>query len=176
MATIMDRKSAEFWWKGVEIPKNVAYFKKDIGEKWNAVTWEDIHAQRTQKILANVSQKRRYEEIKPCLVWVFSHGYWLMGGYYTIIKTIDKEFYLNFRGIGISNQTNEDKLRIEVMQCFPLCFPAVDFFYDWMIEFCKKYNNSNFYQGWESQGVAKAYCKLDIYGNLSHIALTSKDL
>lgn len=181
----MSRSVADFWWnkigkRGVELPKNVAYWEKKhlhcLGvepPKWEAVTWEEVHEQRTNKIHRNILLKRRSSVVKPCLVWVFSHGDWLMGGYYTIIKTLNKEYYLNFRGVGV---LNEKEMKEQVMQCFPLCLPIEDFFYDWMQKFCEVYQNNKFYQGWKNQGIATAYCRINENGYLVGISTRLKDL
>lgn len=169
---IMPRKSAEFWWVKInkridKIPSNVACYSRDNSyEKWKTTTWEDVHKKRTEKIKANILDKRRHEKIVTCLVWVFSHGFWIMGGYYTIIKTVYGEYYLNFKNINISTKTTAKKLKLKVMRLFPLCFPLIELFDNWMKLFAIEYNNQTFYQGWKNQGVAIAYCKIDKYGDL----------
>lgn len=175
----MTRDAAEFWWnyiakRNIHIPKNVAYFKKDLFDtSFKQVTWEDIHKNRTARILSNVDRKRRCEQVKPCIVWVFSHGYWLMGGHYTIIKTLQQEYYLNFRGVEI---IDSDFLQNRVMQTFPYLLPMKEFFYDWMVEFVNRNRNNSFYKGWKNQGIAFSYCKIDQYGRLMDISNNKTEL
>lgn len=175
----MNRKSAEFWWSlpinGIErkkfiVPKEVAYYEKNSSfDKWKIVTWKDVHKKRTEKILSDVDRKKKQNVIeeKTCVIWVFSHGYWMMGGYYCVIKTVRKQYYLNFRGEGLGTTSKE--LREKVMSLFPIVLPIDDLFYEWMYEFSKIYNNQKFYKGWKNQGIAFARCKIDSYGNLVDI-------
>lgn len=180
---IMDRKAAEFWWnlpiKGIQrgkfiIPPDVAYYINQTSyswgskPKWVPVTWKEVHKKRTEKTLSNLRYKRLHESIKPCFIWVFSHGFWLMGGYYCLVKTLNKEYCLNFRGKDLGR--TEKYLQMKVMQIFPLCLPMPELFYDWMILFAKYFKNKKFHKDWKNQGIAKAYCKISEYGSLIDIA------
>ena len=175
MSTSMSRGAAEYWWNqvsglNIEIPSNVvSYSKNHSGAPWEVFTWEDLHEQRTNRINSNINRKRLHPTIKPCLIWVFSHEYWMMGGYYTVIKTINREYYLNFKGRSFGYQTTEEELQLKVMQIFPLCLPMIELFYDWMFLFAQEYNNRTFYKGWKKQGTAKGHCKIDGVGNLIDI-------
>lgn len=176
----MSRKSAEFFWNipisGIErqhfvVPPEVAYYGRNFShEKWKAVTWKDIHTERTNKIKANEHRKRAHDEIKPCYVWVLSQPDWLRGGYYTLIKTIHKEFYLNLRGSGHSVGVLSETLQLKVMELFPLCIPIPDLFENWMRLFVKTYRKKAFGKPWKDQGIAKAWCKLSSAGSLLDIA------
>jgi len=179
MSTTMSRQGAEFWWnlplKGIErkpfvVPKDVAYYTKDDPYGWQSVTWDAIHKRRTKEINSIVRYKRRHPVIKPCFVWVFCTGSRLMGGNYTMIKTLRIEYYLNFRGVGISNNTSENKLRLKVMNLFPLCSPVLELFDSWMDLFMKQYKNTTFFNGRiKKQGLTKANCLIDKCGHLENI-------
>ena len=168
MGSIMDRKAAQFWWNeisklNIDIPRDVSYYKKDMYDReWIPVTWSEIHADRTSKIRENISRKRSHEQIKPCIIWVFHVDFWIMGGTYTMIKTLNKEFYLNFR-------TESKYLQARIMQEFPIVLPMEECFNSWMVAFMKAYKNKTFYKNRKNQGVALGYCKLDKYNNLIDI-------
>ena len=179
---IMTRSAAEFWWnipiselenlKNREpfiVPKNVSHYEKDYKTgKWVAITWEEIFKERTNKINRNIGQKRLSETITPCLIWVFYSPSWLLGGWYTMIKTINKEFYLNFRDNSQITKNN----RLKVMQLFPYYLPIDDFFYDWMEKFAETYKNKTYNKGrFKKQGIAFAWCKIDEYGRLLEIEI-----
>ena len=173
----MDRKAAKFWWNlpinGVErepfiVPREVCYYeKKSPVSEWEAVTWLDIHKKRTEKIKRAVEFKRKYAKVKPCIVWVFYNNGSLMGGYYTVIKTLNREYYLNFRGHGLS--VDEKVLQQKVMQLFPLCLPMPEMFDSWMELFANNYHNPTFYRRRKIQGVSFAWCKINEYGDLEDI-------
>jgi hypothetical protein len=180
---IMTRSAAEFWWnipitekienlKNREpfiVPKNVSHYEKDYKTgKWVAITWEEIFKERTNKINRNIGQKRLSETITPCLIWVFYSPSWLLGGWYTMIITINKEFYLNFRDNSQITKNN----RLKVMQLFPYYLPIDEFFYDWMEKFAETYKNKTYNKGrFKKQGIAFAWCKIDECGRLLEIEI-----
>ncbi len=177
--TIMDRKAAELWWNipmnGIEretfsVPKEVCYYvKKSPISEWEVVTWGDIHKKRTEIIKRSVEFKRRHSQIKPCIIWVFYNNSFLMGGYYTVIKTLNREYYLNFRGRGLSG--DEKSFQQKVMQIFPLCLPMPEMFENWMAMFAKKYHTPTFHRHRKIQGVAYSWCKINEYGYLEDIII-----
>lgn len=180
MSTIMNRKGAEFWMvefrkqHGIEpwaIPKEAHSFVIDHpGDDWKMITWSDIHKKRQQRDERCIRFKRMHGMIKLCIVWVFYIDYWLFGGYYTVIKTINDEVYLNFRGRGLSNRTDEEHLKLEVMDLFPLgIIPIIDNFEHWMKTFIETYSNKTFYGGKIKQGINYAHAKFDQYGYLEGI-------
>ena len=183
MSTIMDRKGAEFWWnlpiKGVDmepfvVPNDVSYYVKDMMKNtWTPVTWKEIHKKRINSINERIRQKRIHMTVKPCIVWVFYINSWIMGGWYTMIKTLDKEYYLNFRDQGLKGNSNE--LILKVMSLFPYCLPFIEFFDKWMVLFAKENKNLSFYKK-RKQGTSFAWCKIDKYGYLEDIAINRNDL
>ena len=182
----MTRKAAEFWWnlplRGVKrkpfiVAPDVAYYTRNNAyEKWDTVTWSDVHKKRTEMIGKKVHFKRLHAVLKPCLLWVFSNeGRFPFGGYYTMIKTLRKEYYLNFRSEGLL-YGSKNKLQLKAMQCFPLCLPMPELFQEWMEMFCEKYHKTNFYHKRKTQGVSKCWCIIDQHGYLSDIAISSNSL
>lgn len=176
----MTRSGAEFWMvefrkrHGIEpwvIPKEAHSFVKEIGDKnFKMITWSDIHKKRRERDEKNIYFKRMHGMIKPCIVWVFYIDYWLFGGYYTVIKTINDEVYLNFRGRGLASRANEEHLKLEVMNLFPVgIIPIIDNFQYWMKQFIKNYNNKSFYGGHFKQGINYTHCRFDKYGYLRNI-------
>lgn len=166
--TIIDKSAAEFWWKK-KLPHDVAYlYKNHSVDDWTYVTYAEIKAKKVAKQQSQLWRKRSHETIRPCTVWVFSHGYWPIGGYYTIIKTIDREYYLNFRGHGLWH--SDSQLQCQVMEAIPLgLLPSPDNFYEWMRAFVKRFRNTKYYQGWKEQGLFKARCRIDEGGRLMDI-------
>lgn len=170
--TIMNRKSAEFWWnlpiKGIErkkfiAPPEVAYYtKNDFTDKWEATTWKEIFAKRKEKQDSSIASKCRHETIKPAFILVFYNDSWIMGGWYIYIKTLKKDYALNFR----TNWKNEGKHKSmieKIMYAYPSGILAFDF-YSWAPFFAKQYQHNGFKR--TKQGLVKCWCKIDKYGEL----------
>ena len=88
MCTIMTRGGAEFWW-GKELPKEVAYLIKEIGEDWKEVTYKEIFARKKARQDSNIYRKRAHEEVRPCAIWVFwNEPLWHMffGGWWIYVR------------------------------------------------------------------------------------------
>jgi hypothetical protein len=147
-------------------PKNVSHYIKDKYNKWILVTWDDVFKKRTEKINSIIWYKRLSDTIKPCIVFVFYSPSWIMGGWYTIIRTLNNEYYLNFR---IDKDTS-NKYKIQMMNTFPYCIPCVENFDYWMSEFCRINKNTTYHKGrFKIQGITYAYCKIGKKGDLLEI-------
>lgn len=133
---IVNRSAAEFWWntisrKNIEIPSDVAYYETFRNEL-KSVTWEKVHAKRTDRIRRCEDFKRRNGIVKaiPCIVWVFNNeGKFPFGGTYVLIKTLRSETYLNFRN-------EQPDLILRIMELFPCgILPMIENFDLWAEQF-----------------------------------------
>lgn len=141
MFTMMPRKAAERWWslfakEPYNAPPEVAYFEKiHPHDKWERVTWSQIHEKRTNKIKAKERWKRRPEfEIKPCHIWVFYNDTRFYSGWWIYVETLKESFPLNFRG-------RLEHIEIQAMNLFPLgILPSLSFQDTWFKAFEKTFH------------------------------------
>ncbi len=163
MCTIMTRGGAEFWW-GVELPKEVAYCIKEIGEDWKDVTYKEIFARKKARQDSRIYMKRAHGEVRPCAVWVFwNEPLWHMffGGWWIYVRTLRGDYPLNFR-----NPRHD--LVMQVKQMFPCgCLPF-DEIYDekWFEAFEKRFH----YPGKRQRNaIAFCHCRFDERGRITEI-------
>ena len=174
--SIINRKAAEFWWdlpiKGVERKKFVAppevafYTKSHLSGEWEITTWKDIFAKRKAKQDSSIANKYRHGAIKPAFIWVFHNDSWIMGGWYIYIKTLKKDYPLNFR-TNWRNQGKHKSMIDKIMQAYPCGILAFDF-YHWAPYFAKQYQHNGFKR--TKQGLVKCWCKIDKYGELVDVS------
>lgn len=164
MCTIMTRDGAKFWW-GVELPKEVAYRIKEIGEDWKDVTYKEIFARKKARQDSHIYMKRAHGEVRPCAVWVFcnEHGIndMFFCGWYIYIRTLRGDYALNFRN-------PRKDLIMQVKQLFPCGLLPFDEIYDepWFEAFEKKYH----YPGKRKRNaVAFCHCLFDDRGYIREI-------
>jgi hypothetical protein len=145
-----------------------------IDGTYENVTWEDIKQEKVEKQKARLEFKRRSYENKfnACMVFVFhNRQIFPFGGYYATIRTLRKEWYLNWK--------SRDKYKgvlEKLMSLFPIHEPQLfgeDPFEDWMKGFIKQHK-SNFRK--REEGLALAWVKCDYRGDILDIALTKKEL
>lgn len=163
MCTIMTRGGAEFWW-GIELPKEVAYCIKEIGEDWKEVTYKEIFARKKARQDSRIYMKRAHGEVRPCAVWVFwNEPLWHMffGGWWIYVRTLRGDYPLNFR-----NPRHD--LVMQVKQMFPCgCLPF-DEIYDekWFEAFEKRFH----YPGKRQRNaIAFCHCRFDERGRITEI-------
>ncbi len=163
MCTIMTRGGAEFWW-GVELPKEVAYCIKEIGEDWKDVTYKEIFARKKARQDSRIYMKRAHGEVRPCAVWVFwNEPLWHMffGGWWIYVRTLRGDYPLNFR-----NPRHD--LVMQVKQMFPCgCLPF-DEIYDekWFEAFEKRFHDPGKRQ---RNAIAFCHCRFDERGRITEI-------
>lgn len=171
MESIMTRSSAEFWWnlplKGIErkpfvVPKNVAYYKKELEGSffgtppknlWKPVTWDQVMEKRRIKQSHELSWKRKSEtfEKKAALIWVFKNERtFVMSGWWIYIKTLKKDYPINFR-------SRNNDLVVEIMKLHPMgIIPIEENIKIWCETFAKQYPTKSF-GGRRKQGVLKCW-------------------
>ena len=163
--TIMSREGAKYWW-GVDLPKHIAYLYKPIGheKEWTEYTYKEIFAKKKAKQDYNIRCKREYNRKVPCYIYVFNcNSDFLFGGWYVMIITRKKEWYLNWR-----TQWKYEKILPKIKQKlnFGMLFP--DFDDMWYREFCKK--NPIKPKGIAyPRGAYFTHCTVDNYNNLIDI-------
>ena len=160
----MTRDGAKSWW-GVELPKEVAYCIKEIGEDWKDVTYKEIFARKKARQDSHIYMKRAHGEVRPCAVWVFcnEHGIndMFFCGWYIYIRTLRGDYALNFRN-------PRKDLIMQVKQLFPCGLLPFDEIYDepWFVAFEKKYH----YPGKRKRNaVAFCHCLFDDRGYIREI-------
>lgn len=165
----MTRKGAEFWWnlnrkEKIIIPPEVALYSRDhVNEDWKITTWKDIFALRKQRQQSSLNYKRRCEisKIKHCLIWVFYNNSWLYGGWWIYIKTLKKDYALNFKN-------DRPDLVMKIMTMFPCgIIPLKENFYQWAESFAKEYHSDSFKR--KIQGLKMCKCEIDGHANLKDI-------
>lgn len=169
MHDTMPRKAAEFWWnlkrseenKFKAEPNVCRYERKSPVEKWIPVTWKEIFAERTKKQNLNLKLKLRSEHERACFIWVFYNDTTFFSGWFIYIKTLKKDYPLNFR-----TGRNEDGIVDKIMKMFPCNILPFDF-ETWAQAFEKKYHHKGFKR--TKQGLLKCYCLIDEYGNLKDV-------
>ena len=164
MCTIMTRGGALTWW-GKELPREVAYCIKEIGQDWREVTYKEIFARKKAQQDARISMKREHGEVRHCAVWVFfnEHGIndMFFKGWWIYLRTLRGDYALNFR----------NPRKDLIMQCknlFPCGLIPFDFDYDekWFAAFEKTYH----YPGKRKRNaVAFARCEFDKRGHITSI-------
>lgn len=171
----MTRSAAEFWW-GIKPPKEVAYYIKGdfctalsgISNDWRPCTYFEIRQIKIKVQKHNIERKRKFKKIKPCLIWVFFNNTDFFYGWYIYIKTINDDWGINFR-------PKNEKLVEEIMQLFPMSvLPLYENFDLWAERFCKSFmvkpkGNRRYFTGKRKQGLAKAWCNIDEFGNLVNV-------
>lgn len=137
----MTRSAYKFWNKK-DLPKHVAYLKKDYPfDKFIEVSYKSIIDRKTKKQLANLKYKRQEIHVVPAFIWVFYNPHFPFGGWYIYIKTLKREFSINFRRDG---QYNEDAI-LKAMILYPLSMlPMLENFEVWAEEFAIKYKTTAF--------------------------------
>ena len=160
----MTREGAKSWW-GMELPKEVAYCIKEIGEDWKDVTYKEIFARKKAQQDARISMKREHGEVRPCAVWVFfnEHGIndMFFKGWWIYLRTLRGDYALNFRN------TRKD-LIWQVKQLFPCGLLPFDDVYDeaWFEAFEKKYH----YPGKRKRNaIAFCHCRFSERGYIIEI-------
>lgn len=164
MCTIITRDGAKSWW-GIELPKEVAYCIKEIGEDWKDVTYKEIFARKKARQDSHIYTKRVHEEVRPCAVWVFcnEHGIndMFFCGWYIYIRTLRGDYALNFR-----NPRRD--LVMQVKQLFPCGLLPFDENYDeaWFEAFEKRYH----YPGKRKRNaIVFCHCRFDERGYIREI-------
>ena len=160
----MTRDGAKSWW-GIELPKEVAYCIKEIGEDWKDVTYKEIFARKKARQDSHIYMKRAHGETRPCAVWVFCNEHGINDiffcGWYIYIRTLKGDYALNFRN------PRED-LIAQVKQLFPCGLLPFDDIYDeaWYEAFEKKYH----YPGKRKRNaIAFCHCRYDERGYIKEI-------
>lgn len=162
MSTIMTRSGAKYWW-GVDLPKGVlSLTRKHPGGEWVEYTRKQLSAQKTENQNFNIEYKRRSKKVAPCFVWVFLNNSFLFGGWYAYIKTVRREYALNFRNIN-------EKIVERIMELFPCgILASLAFFERWMEEFAEEYHHDGL-GGRKKQGLVKCWCVVDEGGELEDV-------
>lgn len=169
MSTIMSRAGAESWW-GEKLPRHIAYlYKENSGLPWIEVTYKEIFEKKTERQNCNLRSKQVHKKIKPCYIWVFYNDTWIMGGWYLYIKTLHKDYAINFR-------QPQPEISLKVMQLYPCgVIPVLENFEAWAKEFSKQFHHAGFKRK-KNQGLAKCYCELDEYNHVINVLNNEKDL
>lgn len=164
MCTIMTRDGAKSWW-GIELPKEVAYCIKEIGEDWKDVTYKEIFARKKARQDSHIYMKRAHGETRPCAVWVFCNEHGINDiffcGWYIYIRTLKGDYALNFRN-------PRKDLIAQVKQLFPCGLLPFNDIYDeaWFEAFEKKYH----YRGKRKRNaIAFCHCRYDERGYIKEI-------
>lgn len=116
----------------------------------------------------NIWRKREYDkppEWKACMVFCFHNKQiFPFGGYYCMIRTLKKEWYINcYKG------EKYKQLGLKLMELFSFgILPMDENFEIWMEKFIKKYRTS--FKS-RREGIALAWCKVDNRGDLLEVAL-----
>jgi len=154
VTTIITREGAKFWWKQT-LPKEVAYLVKDsLDEKFRKVTYREILDKKIEKQRYELQWKRLpYSTTKPCFVWVFFNPGCFYGGWWLYVKTLNKNYDINFRN-------PQKKILIKIMELFPCGFlPIKENFEKWAPAFAKLYSHIGFKR--TKQGIKRCYCQIN---------------
>ena len=163
MCTIMTRGGAKSWW-GIELPKEVAYLIRNIGEDWKEVTYKEIFAKKKAKQDSHIYKKRRHVKTRPCAIWVFKNEpLWglFFGGWYLYIRTLQGDVALNWKW-------PRKDLVMQVKQLFPCgCLPFDDIHDEiWFTAFEKMYHQEG---KREKNAIAFGHCRFDEQGRIVEI-------
>lgn len=160
----MTRGGAVTWW-GRELPKEVAYMIKDIGQDWREVTYKEIFARKKARQDSRIHMKREHEEVRPCAVWVFynEHGIndMFFKGWWIYLRTLRGDYALNFRN-------SRPDLVAQAKQLFSCGLLPFNDIYDvaWFEAFEKKYH----YPGKRKRNaIAFCHCRFDKRGRILEI-------
>jgi len=156
---LMTRSAAKFWW-GNELPKEVAYLKKEhLSNDWIEVTYNEIKKVKIQQQDIQLNRKRTPDFItKPAYVWVFKNEFWAFGGWWIYIKTLNKDYGISFK------HEYDKKMILKAMELFPMgVFPMLENFELWAELFANKYA-CNAFNRTKNQGIAKCYVDINWKG------------
>jgi len=167
--TIMTRSGARFWWKE-ELPKNVIYLYKEIGEEnWREYTYSERNAERKEKQEFRISEKRYHFIRVPCYIHVFNiNSDFLFAGFYITIWSKYGTWYLNWR-----TDWKHEKFFPRIKNALPLGLLDIADDKAWFTEFCKAYPM-------KAKGIQKprgnylTHCIIDSYGKLIDIELSGE--
>jgi hypothetical protein len=156
-------------WHGEKLPRHIAYLYHnegyswfDVKPRWQVMTYKEIFKKKTDRILNDVYNKRRYATIRPGYIWVFNNDSFLFSGWYLYIKTLKDDYALNFR-------QNRDELLRKVMPLYPCgVIPMKENFDIWAKAFSRIYPHKGFKRT-KNQGLLKCRCIIDKYGKLEDI-------
>lgn len=171
----MYRSALEFWRGKDNVPKNIHHLIHDpmnwningeLKPYWKTVTWQDIFKKRKEDQEFNIRRKRRSEKLirKPCFIWVLHNDNdWFFDGYWLYIKTLKKDYDINFR----NHQKEIQKQVMELFHCGVL--PCIDDFDFWAESFIKTFPHKGFKRKAKYQGLKRCWCEIDYYGRLVNI-------
>lgn len=168
--TIMTRSGARSWW-GKELPKEVAYLYHNGGTgfglapEWQTVTFKENLDKKREKQKWRLQHKRHFKKVVPCFVWVFYNNSTFFSGWWIYIKTLKKDYGINFR-----HEYNE-QLICKVMTLIPMgVLPVIECFEEWAKYFSVTFSHTGF-KRLSKQGLAKCWCEIDECGNLSDLLI-----
>lgn len=164
----MSRKAAKRWW-GINPPKEVAYYYRDDGYCWGDVnpnwkicTYKEIYRKKRERQSREIERKRASINIHPALIWVFYNNTPFFHGWWIYIRTIKKEYAINFR-----NTFLEKEMLPKIRNLYPLgILPLEETFIEWCEAFEKKYHRSG---KKEKNAIAFCHVLIDKYGNLKDV-------
>jgi len=158
-----------------EFPKSseIAYEKIYINGEREVITKKehaaDLKAYRIEKQERNIWWKREYNkppEWRACMVFCFHNKHvFPFGGYYCMIRTLKKEWYINcYKG------EKYKQLGLKLIELFSFgLLPIDENFEIWMEKFIKKFRTSFKPR---REGITLAWCKIDDKGDLLDVSLT----
>lgn len=104
MSTIASREGAKAWF-GMDLPKNVISISRNhSGEEWKYYTTDDVLKKKRSRNESALLMKRRHDIVKPAYIWVFFNDTFIFYGWYIYIKTLEKDYAINFRTVAIRNE------------------------------------------------------------------------
>jgi hypothetical protein len=92
--TTMPRDAAEFFW-GQKIPPEVAYYKLYPYEGKEAVTWKDVHSERSKRQQGNLFRKRYQERQRMAAMLKVNSKDWTCG--YAYCKVNKGRYWIDYR-------------------------------------------------------------------------------
>ncbi len=166
---IMTRSAYKFW-NGSDLPKEIAYLTKNgfsgfgVEEEFKYVTFKEINDRKKQSQEQSLHSKRLHDKKVPGYIWVFYNPGSFFGGWWLYIKTLKKDYAINFRERQKINTT-------DIMCLLPMgVIPTSDNFDYWAEKFTHTYRHVGFKRK-RRQGILKCHCFIDEGGNILKVEL-----
>lgn len=118
-------------------PRDAAFRVFD-GTRYHYITWEQVHAERSERQKRELERKLVVEppRVMPAYVWTFYNPHWIYMGWHCYVVTLRDQTSVTFRHMNA-------RLAESIMKAIPCgLLPLVANFEAWMVAFTKQHRRA----------------------------------